>query len=188
MKLYTKAGDKGKTALLGGGRVSKAQLRVIAYGEVDELAANIGLLRDLMADFLALKDFDAILNKIQNELFLVGSELACLNEQFLTDKIEKDAVSFLEENIDLQSAALPELKNFVLPGGHILNSHTHIVRCVCRRTERAVVSLADQETVRPCLLSYLNRLSDWLFITSRTVLFRMGKSDEIWKPPSKRDK
>lgn len=179
MKIYTKTGDKGTTALLGGARVPKSALRIEAYGTIDELNAYIGLLRDQEVNGKRV-DF---LYDIQNKLFSIGSLLAAQPGKRLDylPEISEDDTGALESAIDDMNASLPEMKNFILPGGHQAVSFCHIARCVCRRAERKVVALADQEVVAGNIIVYLNRLSDYLFVLSRMMTQELGSEEIIWK-------
>ena len=179
-KIYTKKGDAGKTSLIGGTRVSKNNIRIEAYGTVDELNSWLGLLRDEAND-TALKQ---ILIDVQNNLFDMGSLLAAdpeHNKMKLPQLSEEDVI-VLEKEIDKMNETLPPIRNFVLPGGHVAVSHCHIARCVCRRAERRVTHLSDESPVEPLIVKYLNRLSDYLFVLSRK-LAADHKAEEIpWKP------
>lgn len=178
MKIYTKTGDKGTTSLMGGTRVSKAHLRIESYGTVDELNSYIGLLRDL--DPGTASD---LLYNIQCRLFSMGASLAAETEkakQIKPDLTEAD-ITIMEEAIDEMNTALKPMRSFILPGGHPHVSHCHIARCVCRRAERNVIRLADEEEVEEIVIKYLNRLSDYLFVLSRywSLIFKV---DEIpWR-------
>ncbi|MDX2250429.1 MAG: cob(I)yrinic acid a,c-diamide adenosyltransferase [Bacteroidia bacterium] len=165
MKIYTKKGDNGETSLLGGTRVSKAHLRIEAYGTLDELNAWMGMLSD-QAPAL---EFVSQIRAIQNNLFTIGSILANDPEKsvFKLPEIAEADVILLEKSMDKMEEMLPPLKNFVLPGGHSSNSMAHVARTVCRRAERRVVELHAHSPVNPLIISYLNRLSDWLFVLSR---------------------
>ena len=179
MKIYTKTGDKGTTALLGGARVPKSALRIEAYGTIDELNAYLGLLRDQAVN----EERVDLLYDIQNKLFSIGSLLAAQPGKkldYLPEIKESDAVS-LESAIDEMNTVLPEMKNFILPGGHQAVSFCHVARCVCRRAERKVVALADQEEVTSGIIVYLNRLSDYLFVLSRAMTQELGAEEIIWK-------
>lgn len=181
MKIYTKKGDAGKTSLIGGTRVPKYNLRIEAYGTVDELNSWMGVIRDHDVQ----TPFAGEIELIQNELFTIGSQLASDPEKSRMEipVIGEDAVKRLEDGMDAMDAGLPELRNFLLPGGHPANSATHVARCVCRRAERLVVDLSDNEdNVAPILMSYLNRLSDWLFVFSREVSRVTGSPETPWKP------
>ena len=179
MKIYTKTGDKGTTALLGGARVPKSALRIEAYGTIDELNAYIGLLRDQEVNGKR----QGFLHDIQNKLFSIGSLLAAQPGKKLDylPEINEDEAHILESAIDDMNASLPEMKNFILPGGHQAVSFCHIARCVCRRAERKVVALADQEAVASGIIVYLNRLSDYLFVLSRLMTHELGADEVIWK-------
>jgi cob(I)alamin adenosyltransferase len=181
-KIYTKTGDKGKTSLIGGTKVLKSDLRIEAYGTIDELNSWIGYIIDYINDFSA----NQMLNEVQDRLFTIGSSLACDPKKeaklSIPDLRETD-VKRLEMEMDAIAETLPEMKHFILPGGHSSVSVTHIARCVCRRAERCCVRLLSQEGyVEPLILKYLNRLSDYLFILAR-YLSKMHNSQEIaWKP------
>lgn len=180
MKIYTKGGDKGKTSLLGGTRVLKSNLRIDAYGTIDELNAHIGLLRDHNINESAKED----LLKIQNTLFIVGSILACEvdPDSFHLPKVQKQDVTWLEQRIDKYEEKLPELKNFILPGGHKAVSQCHIVRCVSRRAERFIVLLNEEEVVDQLIIQYLNRLSDYFFMLARKIGFDLEVDEIPWSP------
>lgn len=180
MRIYTKTGDAGDTGLFGGTRVSKASLRVAAYGEVDELNSMIGWTRVAVST----PELDGLLNKIQNELFEVGAELGSTAER--KEKggvpiIEEPQVDALEKAIDTYEDGPPPLTSFVLPGGSESASRFHVARCVCRRAERALVALGAHETLRGELFRYLNRLSDLLFVLARYANHAAGVSDIPWK-------
>ncbi|MCX6351935.1 MAG: cob(I)yrinic acid a,c-diamide adenosyltransferase [Bacteroidetes bacterium] len=180
MKIYTKKGDKGKTSLIGGVRVSKASLRIEAYGTVDELNSFLGIVRDMYTEANARE----IIYQIQNNLFTIGSHLAAhpeKNKMQLPD-IKDAAVTSLEKEIDKMNEVLPALINFILPGGYIAASYCHVARCVCRRAERLTVELSETEKVEPIIIQYLNRLSDYLFVLSRKICFDAGGEEVIWKP------
>ena len=179
MKIYTKNGDKGQTSLLGGEKVSKCAARVEAYGTVDELNANIGLLRDTCT-FPDIKDE---LLSIQRSLFSIQSLLAAAEpEKFdFLPRLKDEGVYFIEDAIDRMEDDLPPFKAFVIPGGHPLVSQTHVARCVCRRAERRVVALALTDTVDAVLIRYLNRLSDYLFVLSRCFSQRLQVPEDYWK-------
>src|SRR5215467_3521953 len=143
IKIYTKTGDKGTTSLIGGTKVPKSSLRIEAYGTVDELNSYIGLCKDLLIDTSGR----SILQEIQDRLFTIGSSLACDPEKEPKMKIpdlKEEDVSLLESEIDKMNEVLPQMKNFILPGGHATVSHIHIARCVCRRAERCCVRLNEQ--------------------------------------------
>jgi cob(I)alamin adenosyltransferase len=181
-KIYTKVGDKGSTLLATGERVLKSNVRIEAYGTVDELNAVVGMLRDsLNSD--QFTDIRAQLFNIQNELFDVGGELSVPLDVLDTDRqqvIQMSDVLRLENEIDAMNKNLPPLVNFVLPGGHLVNSTTHLCRTVCRRAERAVVRMSEQDAVRDEVRIYLNRLSDWFFVLSREFSRRLGLDEVLW--------
>jgi cob(I)alamin adenosyltransferase len=181
IRIYTRTGDAGETALFGGGRVSKAHPRVVAYGDVDELNSTIGLVRAT-----APVDFqDALLETIQRDLFAIGGHLATPDPDKVAKALEKailsaDRVTEFERVIDAADLELPPLKAFVLPGGAPKAAVLHLARTVCRRAERQVVHLAMQETVPELFLVYLNRLSDLLFALARLANHRAGTGDVTW--------
>jgi cob(I)alamin adenosyltransferase len=178
-KIYTKTGDQGETALFGGRRLLKSDLRIEAYGTVDELNSHLGLLRD----YATAHDARDLLKSIQDRLFTLGSNLASDPEKSLpVPDIREEDITILEQEIDRMNEGLPELKNFILPGGHPAVSFCHIARCVCRRAERLVVQLAQQEQVAPILIQYLNRLSDYLFVLARHLAQENGAEEVIWSP------
>jgi cob(I)alamin adenosyltransferase len=179
MKVYTKTGDKGTTALFGGKRVHKHHLRIEAYGTVDELNSHIGLIRDQEVD---KRIFDTLI-EVQDRLFTLGSILATPPENTkvkLPQLIEGD-VTFLENEIDKMNETLPEMRSFVLPGGHTTVSYCHIARCVCRRAERITTHLAEEEEVGELVLIYLNRLSDYIFVLSRKLTQDLGAQEIPWE-------
>jgi len=180
MKIYTKKGDDGTTGLIGGTRVNKFDLRIECYGTVDELNANIGMLNDLQEDESIKKE----LKSIQDLLFNVGSILAADPEKNKMELpgVEKTHVEFLEQKMDEMTGELPELKHFILPGGHIAVSAAHIARCVCRRAERLVVHLSKKDKVDPIILQYLNRLSDYLFVLGRKIAQNLKITEIKWNP------
>lgn len=181
MKIYTKTGDKGQTGLIGGRRVSKADLRIDAYGTVDELNSWIGLVRDQATD----DERKMLLKEIQDRLFTVGAELATdpnkPAKQGMPAIIPADIV-LLETSMDAMDADLPELRAFVLPGGHPFVSFCHLARTVCRRAERLVIALNETTPVDPLVIQYLNRLSDYLFMLSRKLAQDLGVEEVAWKP------
>jgi cob(I)alamin adenosyltransferase len=180
LKIYTKTGDKGTTSLIGGTKVFKSDLRIEAYGTVDELNSYIGLCKDLYED----KKSVTVLQEIQDRLFTIGSSLACDPEKEPKMQIPdlKDSdVSLLETEIDRMNETLPVMKNFILPGGHPTVSHIHIARCVCRRAERCAVRLSETGGVEPVIIQYLNRLSDYLFVLARFAGHQLGAAEIPWK-------
>lgn len=182
MKIYTKTGDKGTTSLIGGTKVSKAHERIEAYGTVDELNSHLGLCRDLIND----EHTKNILKELQDRLFTIGSALACDPEKETKMKIPDltvEDVMLLENEMDRMDATLPALQFFILPGGHPTVSHIHIARCVCRRTERLVVSLlVSDEAHDNLIVQYINRLSDYLFMLGRYIAQQLKAEEIPWKP------
>ena len=180
MKIYTKTGDKGMTALFGGKRVPKHDVRIEAYGTVDELNSYIGLIRDQKID----KTSFGILLEIQDRLFTLGSILATEpgNDKVKIPQLVEEDVFFLEKEIDKMNETLPEMKSFVLPGGHQTVSFCHITRCVCRRAERLVTQLSEKEQVDSISIIYLNRLSDYIFVLSRKFSQDLNVEEIPWKP------
>lgn len=179
MKIYTKTGDKGTTSLFGGKRVPKHHIRIESYGTVDELNSYIGLIRDQKID----KNTFNVLIEIQDRLFTLGSMLATEpgNEKVKVPQLFEEDITLLENEIDKMNDVLPEMRSFVLPGGHPTVSYCHIARCVCRRAERLAVHLSEIEPVQEIVVKYLNRLSDYLFVLSRK-LTQDNKANEIpWK-------
>ena len=176
-KIYTKTGDSGETGLFGGKRVGKDDLRIEAYGTVDELNANLGLLRD----HLGTHDQQELLYQIQCKLFTIGSNLAIDPTQNieLPGVVSQDILA-LETAIDKIQLNLPPLKNFILPGGDLTVSHCHLARCVCRRAERRIVSLSKQSSVDQAIIQYLNRLSDYLFVLARKIGHDFGIEEIKW--------
>ena len=185
-KVYTRTGDKGKTRLVGGVERYKDDPRVEAYGSVDELNSHIGLCRELLrqTDREDFGDLISYLKIIQNELFNLGTQLASTDDARSVElpHLPRDAVEKLESEIDSANEVLSELKSFVLPGGSVLNAQFHITRNVCRRAERRTVSLSQNEKVAPENISYLNRLSDALFVWSRWVSHILGDEENLWEP------
>lgn len=181
MKIYTRTGDDGTTGLIGGTRVKKYNLRLEAYGTIDELNSYIGVVRSLQTDTHA----DEILEKIQNKLFVIGANLAT---EDLTGLVRRQLpcrdtdIELLEKEIDLMNEVLPELKNFILPGGCQASSFCHIARTVCRRAERHIVELAEKADIDPLLIKYVNRLSDYLFVLSRKVSLDQKVPEILWSP------
>ena len=182
MKIYTKTGDKGTTSLIGGTKVSKAHVRIDAYGTVDELNSYIGLCKDLLSD----KNNTLILQEIQDRLFTIGSALACDPEKETKMKIpdlKEEDITLLENEIDKMNDTLPPMTSFILPGGHPTVSHLHISRCICRRAERCCVRLEiEKNEVDPIIPKYLNRLSDYLFILARYSGHTLRIPELPWKP------
>ncbi len=180
MKVYTKTGDKGETSLFGGKRVKKFHARINAYGTTDELLSHIGLIRDQDIH----QRHKVALIEIQDRLFTIGAELAADPEKpklKKPDLLESD-ISYLEGEIDAMEADLEPMKHFILPGGHPTVSFCHVARCVCRRAERLVIELAENEKIEPLIIQYLNRLSDYLFVLSRKLAKDLNAEEIPWKP------
>jgi len=187
MKIYTKTGDKGTTALFGGTRVPKHHIRIESYGTVDELNSYIGLIRDQNID----QHYKDILIKIQDRLFTVGAILATDpkkailkngKERLNIPKISETDINLLEQEMDTMDAQLPPMTHFVLPGGHQTVSFCHIARTVCRRAERLASALNDLEPFQPETLTYLNRLSDYLFVLARKLSQDLQADEVKWIP------
>ena len=179
MKIYTKFGDSGETALYGGTRVGKDEPRIEAIGTVDELNAYIGYAQTFIND----ADISDLMAQIQNHLFAVGADLAtpATHTKATEFRIPADFTTVMETEIDTLSEELPPLTNFILPGGCAAGAILHIARVVCRRSERCVVHLAHETDVNPEIIRSLNRLSDLLFVIARTVNFRAQAPEPIWK-------
>ncbi len=181
MKIYTKGGDRGETGLLGGVRVPKDDLRIRTYGTLDELNAGLGM---VLADPGLPEVVRLGLSRVQGELFQMGAELATpRNRRGSTALLEEVHVTALEREIDEMEQVLPPLKTFILPGGGMSSALLHVARTVSRRAERELVTLHRAEPVRPVLLQYLNRLSDYLFVVARFLNHVQGKVDTPWISP-----
>ena len=180
MKIYTKKGDNGTTGLIGGTRILKSSLRIEAYGTIDELNSYIGLVRDQDIN----EHYKKQLIEIQDRLFTIGSSLAADPEKstMKIPDLKASDIEVLEKWMDEMEEALPEMKNFVLPGGHQTVSFCHVARCVCRRGERIIVDLSQHEFVADMIISYVNRLSDYLFVLSRKITLDLGTVEQPWKP------
>ena len=187
MKIYTKTGDKGTTALFGGTRVPKHHIRIDSYGTVDELNSHIGLIRDQDID----SHYKSILINIQDKLFTVGAILATDPEKSLLKngkerlnipKISNDDIQLLENEMDNMESQLEPMTNFILPGGHQTVSFCHIARCVCRRAERLATALNEIEPFHSNTLTYLNRLSDYLFVLARKLTKDLQADEVKWIP------
>lgn len=177
-KIYTKTGDQGETSLFGGKRLLKSHLRIESYGTVDELNSFIGVVRDSITS-IDTKDF---LTEIQNRLFDIGSNLAVDSEKPMpVPQIDDSDIQALEKAIDTMDLVLPPLKNFILPSGHTTVSFCHVARTVCRRAERHLVALAQEDNVNPILIQYLNRLSDYLFTLARKIALDLNVEEITWK-------
>lgn len=180
-KIYTKTGDKGSTSLIGGVRVPKSHIRIESYGTVDELNSYMGMVRDL-ANSTLINDW---IHEIQDRLFTIGSVLATNPDKEVKMKLpdlhEADVI-FLEQKIDEMNESLPEMRSFILPGGNLASSTTHVARCVCRRAERICVAMQqDNEVVPDLIVQYLNRLSDFLFVLARYISHINGVEDMPWR-------
>jgi len=187
MKVYTKTGDTGTTALFGGTRVSKHHIRIESYGTVDELNSHIGLIRDQEINSL----YKEVLIEVQDRLFTVGAILATPPEKEMLKSGEKrlqnlgileSDIEFLENEIDTMEESLPLMTHFILPGGHTTVSYCHIARCVCRRAERLSVHLNDIEPTDELVIKYLNRLSDYLFVLARKLSHDLEADEVQWIP------
>ncbi len=181
-KIYTKTGDKGETALIGGTRIPKSHIRIEAYGTVDELNATLGML----TDHIKQNNIKEQIKEIQDRLFTIGSSLATDPEKDLKmrlpDLLPVD-IQYLEQQIDIMQDTLPPLKSFILPGGHFAASLAHLSRCVCRRAERICVHMQlENQFVAPDVITYINRLSDYLFALSRYLANQDGVADVEWHP------
>ena len=190
MKIYTKTGDNGTTSLFGGTRVPKHHLRIESYGTVDELNSYIGLIKDQEIS----KEIKDALYKIQHDLFTLGAMLATPTEKEILKngkerlnivKVENNSISFLENQIDKMDAELPQMTHFILPGGHTTVSFCHIARCVCRRAERLTTHLKEEEIINQYILTYLNRLSDYLFVLARKLSKDLQIEEVKWIPEKK---
>lgn len=181
MKIYTRTGDAGETALYGGERVAKDAKRVEAYGTVDEANAVLGVARTQLG---GLDDYDAVLSRVQSALFDVGADLATPESRYRANikPLSETDVTGLEGEIDRLEAALPPLHAFILPGGHPAAASLHHARTVVRRAERRTVELSHAEAVNPSVTAYLNRLSDLLFVLARAVNAAVGQPDHEWHP------
>ena len=187
MKVYTKTGDSGTTALFGGQRVPKDNIRIESYGTVDELNSYIGLIRDQEMN----QHYKSILIEIQDRLFTVGAILATPQEKEVMKNGEKrlknlgiieSDITLLETEIDNMEDSLPQMTHFVLPGGHTTVSYCHVARCVCRRAERLAVHLSHDEHIDEMAVKYLNRLSDYLFVLARKLSSDLNADEVKWIP------
>ena len=178
MKIYTKTGDEGKTSLFDNSRVWKSDQRIMSYGAVDELNSSLGIALSLELDS-EIKD---ILIKLQNDLFIVGSDLANPNMSDTKIRTTPEMITFLEQKIDLLEPQLDPLTSFILPGGTLLASILHLSRTISRRAETHVIALSQNEEINKDAAIYLNRLSDLMFIMARAINQRKNISDIVWKP------
>ncbi len=179
MKIYTKSGDKGKTSLIGGKRIDKDELQVEAYGSVDELNSNLGLL----VEYLTQKNDKEFILEIQNKLFIIGSQLAVdtksLNNLVLPS-LNKNSIMNIENEIDLIESQVSKMTNFIIPGGSKIIATCHICRSVCRRAERRVISLNKQTKIDSLIITFLNRFSDYLFVLSRKIALDTNTNEKLW--------
>ncbi len=187
MKIYTKTGDAGTTALFGGTRVNKDHIRIESYGTVDELNSYLGLLRDQSID----EKHITTLLEIQDRLFTIGAIMATPPDKETlkngTARLQNlgiivEDITFLENEMDHMENSLAPMTHFILPGGHPTVSHCHIARCICRRAERLAVHLNQFEPIHPLALTYLNRLSDYLFVLARKLSAELGANEIKWIP------
>ncbi|EPJ47166.1 MAG: cobalamin adenosyltransferase [Osedax symbiont Rs2] len=179
-KIYTRGGDKGKTSLALGGRLSKADDHIKALGEVDELNCQLGV---LIATLPAGQPLQPALLQIQNILFDIGAELAMNNDDY--PPLAQQCIDSLEQQLDQLNSQLPPLHEFILPGGNISAAHCHLARAVCRRVERQLIQLATEKKSFPQASKYLNRLSDYLFVAARYLNLQAGGSEVFWQPSNK---
>ena len=181
-KVYTRRGDQGMTDLVGGVRISKADVRLEAYGTVDELGSHLGLLVSLMA---ADDGERPVVLRVQNNLFNIGTHLATDQSQtplYASARLPEGETDFLEQRIDAINAVLPQAGGFVLPGGTQAAAQCHVCRTVCRRAERCIDALAQEATVGADVISYVNRLSDYLFVLARLLSHNAGHPEDLWQP------
>jgi cob(I)alamin adenosyltransferase len=179
-KIYTKTGDLGQTSLIGGKRVPKFHPRIETYGTIDELNSFIGLIRDQPID----AHYREVLTEIQDRLFTLESQIARDPESkspVPLPALHEQDVELLEHEMDIMDEVLPELKSFILPGGHPVVSYCHIARCICRRAERHAIRLSQAQPVDPINLKYLNRLSDYFFVLSRKLAKDFNAPEILWK-------
>ena len=181
MKIYTRTGDEGETSLFAGGRVSKDDARLHAYGTMDELNSVLGVVRTHTID----AELDVLLNRVQMELFHIGADLATPLDADAPWVVRADAtmIETLEHDIDVLETSLEPLKSFVIPGGTAAAAQLHVARTVCRRAERWVATLRQTTDIGPHVGQYINRLSDWLFVVARAANQRAGVADVIWQSP-----
>tara|TARA_B100000524_G_C23588505_1_gene348086 strand:+ start:203 stop:742 length:540 start_codon:yes stop_codon:yes gene_type:complete len=179
MKIYTKKGDKGQTSLLSGEIVKKHNKNVDAYGAIDELNSFIGLLKDYVEE----DKIKNLLNIVQVKLFSIGSSLSSVDSNKILSKkvkIEKKDIEYIEVKIDNFNDSLPDLKNFIIPGGNKKSSYSHVCRSICRRAERRISEINDNKKIDPIILGYINRLSDLFFVLSRYFSFKYKAKESFW--------
>ena len=189
MKIYTRTGDDGETALYGSGRVGKDHIRMQAIGMIDELNSIIGVVRaeirrEKRKEYLeAVTKLDYVLRRVQNELFTVGADLATTEEKARESvpQVGQEHVEFLEKTIDVFSEGLPELKQFILPGISVIAAQLHYARTVCRRAERVVLALGRRDAIGDQIIPYLNRMSDCLFTLARWINQEQGEDEYLWE-------
>jgi len=184
-RVYTRVGDDGKTALVGGERVSKASPRIECYGTVDELNAVLGLVRSVLSESEPMRDrLLPSIARIQNELFNLGAELSTPEPERRdqSPRVSDANIVTLESEMDALNEELPELTSFVLPGGGMASSYLHLARTVCRRAERLAVALTAEADVRGEAIRYLNRLSDTFFVFGRWAAMTAGEPEPLWVP------
>lgn len=177
VKIYTKTGDDGTTGLVGGNRVKKSDPRIIAYGAVDELNSAIGIVLSSVLD----SDIDEILTTIQNQLFVVGADLANPNLNDTSSRVTTDMIIFLEKHIDKLEGELSPITYFILPGGNSVASQLHLARAICRRAEANIIGLSESQQINKTCQIYMNRLSDLLFVIARSINKRKKIKDIAWK-------
>ena len=183
-KIYTRTGDQGLTHIAGGHRVAKTSLRIRAMGDIDELNSWFGKICYELKTSNQSADALQLSLDVQQQLFNLGAELAILNEDKRDDSpaISQANIDSLEQQLDLMNAGLPTLTSFILPGGNELSTTLHITRAVCRRAERSLFALHTEEPLRPEAISYINRLSDWLFVLARFICQQDEISETLWQP------
>ena len=178
-RIYTRTGDKGETGLVGGGRVPKDSLRVQAYGNIDELNSVLGIARAFLKD----KELDSLIEELQKDLFLAGADLASPTQsERAVPRITKEKITEMERTIDKLEEGLPHLKFFILPGGGQAGAILHFARTVARRAERSIVTLSKSEKINDQMISYINRLSDLLFVMARLANYRENTLEVEWHP------
>jgi cob(I)alamin adenosyltransferase len=179
-KIYTKTGDKGTTSLIGGVRVPKNHIRIESYGTIDELNSYLGVVNDTTQH----EKISVWIKEIQDRLFTIGSVLATAPNKEISMKlpdVHVEDVQWLEQRIDEMNEQLPEMRSFILPGGHLAASSCHVARCICRRAERICVAMLElNEEVPDLVIQYLNRLSDFLFVLARFIAHENGAADVPW--------
>ncbi|MCR4582359.1 MAG: cob(I)yrinic acid a,c-diamide adenosyltransferase [Prevotella sp.] len=179
-KVYTRTGDKGQTSLVGGIRVNKSDLRLEAYGTIDELSSHLGLLGSLLPD----GDEKTMIIRVQNNLFNIGTYLATDQEKtplYPSARLADGEAALLEHEIDRLMGLLPEVQGFILPGGTQGAAQAHVCRTVCRRAERRIVSLSEKVEISADMLQYVNRLSDYLFVLAKIINFNEKRDEIVWQ-------